>query len=167
MKHAAPGSARLRGSRREAGRRRRDGSPGQPVPARSAPARLVTELPVARQPATEQPATGQRATGQPVPGQSAVSANNDRAVRLAELPYLIVLACTAGGLAVIRLGAQYVRSGTLVLAGVLLIAATARLALPDRRAGMLSSRRKLVDVAIFTALGAGLLVAGLVIHAAS
>jgi Protein of unknown function (DUF3017) len=83
------------------------------------------------------------------------------------LPYLIVLACTAGGLAVIRLGAQYVRSGTLVLAGVLLIAATARLALPDRRAGMLSSRRKLIDVAIFTALGGGLLVAGLVIHAAS
>lgn len=83
------------------------------------------------------------------------------------MPYLIVLACTAGSLAVIRLGAQYVRSGTLVLAGVLLIAATARLTLPVRRAGMLSSRRKPVDVAIFTVLGAGLLVAGLVIHAAS
>jgi hypothetical protein len=83
------------------------------------------------------------------------------------LPYLIVLACAAGSLAVIGLGAQYARSGTLVFAGVLLMAATARLTLPDRRAGMLSSRRKLVDVAIFAILGAGSLVAGLVIHAAT
>jgi hypothetical protein len=83
------------------------------------------------------------------------------------LPYLLVLACTAGTLAVIEFGAQYVRSGTLVLAGVLLIAATARLALPDRRVCAPSSRRKLVDVAIFATLGAGLLIAGLVIHAAT
>ena len=87
--------------------------------------------------------------------------------RLAELPYLIVLVAAAGGLAVIRLGAQYVKSGTLVLAGVLLIAATARLVLPDRRAGMLSSRRRLVDVAVFGTLGVGLLVASLVVHAAT
>jgi hypothetical protein len=49
----------------------------------------------------------------------------------------------------------------LVLAGVLLAAAVARLALPDRRAGLLASRRRLSDVAAFAALGLGLLVAGL------
>jgi hypothetical protein len=100
-------------------------------------------------------------------GRQAVQASEGGGIRFADLPYLIVLACTAASLAIIRLGAQYVRSGTLVFAGVLLAAAAARLALPDRRAGMLSSRRKLVDVAIFAVLGGGLLLAGLVIHAAT
>jgi Protein of unknown function (DUF3017) len=96
-----------------------------------------------------------------------VPARQSDRTRLAELPYIVVLACTAASLAIVRLGAEYVRSGTLVLAGVLLIAATARLLLPDRRAGMLSSRRRLVDVAIFATLGVGLLVAGLVVHVAT
>ncbi len=48
------------------------------------------------------------------------------------------------------------------MAGVLLAGATARLVLPERRAGMLGSRRRLVDAAAFAALGVGLLVAGLV-----
>jgi hypothetical protein len=55
----------------------------------------------------------------------------------------------------------------LVLSGVLLIAAVARLALPDRRAGMLSSRRRSLDVAIYAALGLALLAAGLLAPAAS
>lgn len=163
MKHAAPGSARLLVSRREAGRRRRTGSAAQPVAAQPAAAPPAATQPVKAEPVARQRGAGQRGAGRT--GQPAVPAGGS--VRFAELPYLIVLACTAGSLVVIRLGAQYVRSGTLVFAGVLLVAATARLALPDRRAGMLSSRRKLVDVAIFTALGAGLLVAGLVIHAAT
>jgi Protein of unknown function (DUF3017) len=45
----------------------------------------------------------------------------------------------------------------------LLVAAVARLVLPERLAGMLSSRRRLLDVAIFGVLGIGLLVAGLVV----
>jgi hypothetical protein len=49
------------------------------------------------------------------------------------------------------------------VAGILLAAAVARLALPERRAGMLVSRRRLVDVAMLAALGAGLLAAGLVL----
>jgi hypothetical protein len=49
------------------------------------------------------------------------------------------------------------------MAGVLLMAAVARLVLPERRAGMLRSRRRLVDVAALGALGAGLLIAGLVL----
>jgi len=81
---------------------------------------------------------------------------------LARIPYLIVLAGTAASLAAIRAGAASVRSGTLVLAGVLLFAAVARLALPDGRAGMLSSRRRWLDVTTFAAFGVGLLAAALV-----
>jgi hypothetical protein len=60
-----------------------------------------------------------------------------------------------------RQGGQAARGGTLEIAGVLLAAAVARLMLPDRRAGMLRSRRRLADVAAFAVLGIGLLVAGL------
>jgi hypothetical protein len=49
-----------------------------------------------------------------------------------------------------------------VMAGVLLAGAAARLGLPERRAGMLGSRRRLADAAAFAALGVGLLVAGLI-----
>lgn len=80
-----------------------------------------------------------------------------------QLPYLLVLLGALAGLAIIRQGVHLVRSGTLVLAGVLLVAAVARLVLPERRAGLLSSRRRLLDVAIFGVLGVGLLVAGLVV----
>jgi hypothetical protein len=56
-----------------------------------------------------------------------------------------------------------IRGGTLAVAGIVLAAALARLTLPERRAGMLVSRGRLVDVAVLTALGTGLLVAGLVL----
>ena len=51
------------------------------------------------------------------------------------------------------------------MAGIVLAAALARLVLPERRAGMLASRRRLADVAAFTVLGVALLVAGLVFPA--
>jgi Protein of unknown function (DUF3017) len=88
-----------------------------------------------------------------------------RRARFEQLPYWIVLAGTALALATIRQGPQHVRGGTLVLAGVLLIAAMARLVLPDYRAGLLASRRRLWDVATFVLLGSGLLVAALVLRA--
>lgn len=81
------------------------------------------------------------------------------------MPYGLVVAGAVAGLLTIRLGTHDLKSGTLVLAGVLLIAALARLVLPDRRAGMLSSRRRLLDVAIFAVFGIGLLVAGLGVQA--
>ncbi len=80
----------------------------------------------------------------------------------AHLPYGIVLAGVAAGLITISGGNQAVRGGTLVVAGALLAGALARLVLPDRRVGMLASRRRLVDVAALTLLGVGLLVAGLI-----
>jgi len=87
------------------------------------------------------------------------------APRRPQLAYWLIVAGAAIALVIIRLGTHHLKSGTLVLAGVLLIAAIARLVLPDRLAGMLSSRRRLFDVAIFAVLGIGLLAAGLGVQA--
>ncbi len=82
----------------------------------------------------------------------------------AQLPYWIVMAGIVAGLATVRSGGQAVRGGTLVIAGALLAGSLARLVLPEGKAGMLGSRRRLVDVAVLAALGAGLLVAGLIVE---
>jgi hypothetical protein len=79
---------------------------------------------------------------------------------LAQIPYCVVLAGLVAGLATVRGGGQAVKSGTLVIAGALLAGALIRLVIPDGRAGMLASRRRLADVAVLAALGAGLLAAG-------
>ena len=84
--------------------------------------------------------------------------------RAAQVPYLIVLAITIGALAWIwQGGIQHAKEGTLALAGAMFIGALARLVLPKPRAGMLASRRRLVDVVCLAALAVGLLVAGLVL----
>ena len=80
---------------------------------------------------------------------------------LMQIPYGVVLAGLVAGLATVRGGGQAVKGGTLVIAGALLAGALIRLVLPDGRAGMLASRRRLADVAVLAALGVGLLVAGL------
>jgi Protein of unknown function (DUF3017) len=99
------------------------------------------------------------------PGGAGEAGQADQAApaRYQQLPYLLVLFGVVAALTAISAGARLVQGGTLVLAGVLLIAALARLILPDRQAGMLSSRRRFLDVAIFGVLGTGLLVAGLVV----
>jgi hypothetical protein len=81
----------------------------------------------------------------------------------AQVPYWIVLAGVVVGLALMPGGGQQVRSGTLVVACALLAGSLARLVLPESKAGMLRSRRRLVDVAVLAVLGAGLLTAGLVV----
>lgn len=86
-------------------------------------------------------------------------------VRWRQLAFWLVVAGVCAALLIMRLGTHDLRSGTFVLAGVLLIAAIARLVLPDRLAGMLSSRRRLFDAAIFAVLGIGLLAAGLGVQA--
>ena len=84
--------------------------------------------------------------------------------RAAQLPYLLVLAVTIGALAWIwQGGIQHAKEGTLALAGAMFIGALARLVLPKPQAGMLASRRRLVDVVCLAALAIGLLVAGLVL----
>lgn len=87
------------------------------------------------------------------------------AARWQYLPYWLIVAGACVALAIMRLGTRNLKSGTLVLAGVLLIAAIARLVLPDRLTGMLSSRRRWLDVVIFAVLGIGLLAAGLGVQA--
>jgi Protein of unknown function (DUF3017) len=143
VRHAASSSAGHRRKRdKPAGRRPPSGRPASGPPASLPPA-------------------GPRAEGDeadPAAGRAGASARR----RLAELlPYLIVICGTGLSLLAMRQGEQDVRGGTLELAGVLLAAAVARLALPDARAGLLASRRRLADVAAFAALGIGLLVAGL------
>jgi hypothetical protein len=82
----------------------------------------------------------------------------------AQFPYVCVLAITIGALAWIwQGGIQHAKEGTLALAGAMFIGALARLVLPKPRAGMLASRRRLVDVVCLAALAVGLLVAGLVL----
>jgi len=83
---------------------------------------------------------------------------------MAQLPYALVLAGTAAGLVLMQVAKDAVRSGTLVIAGALLAGSLTRLTLPGGRAGLLGSRRRLVDVALLTALGAGLLIAGLIVQ---
>jgi hypothetical protein len=138
VKHAAsppPRRWRLRG---------KPARPGQAGPADPVP----TARPV--------PPAGSIPPAGPEPGRT-------RRPQLEQLPYWILLAGTALGLLAMRQGAQDARGGTLELAGVLLVAAVARLLLPERRAGMLRSRRRLADVAAFAALGTGLLVVGLLL----
>jgi Protein of unknown function (DUF3017) len=80
------------------------------------------------------------------------------------LPYWLVLGVVALGLLLLRGGhGQALRSGTFVIAGALLAGSVVRLVLPQGRAGMLGSRRRLADVAVLTVLGIGLLIAGLTI----
>jgi DUF3017 family protein len=142
VKHAASAPAGRR-------RRRGGGAPGAVAPATRATAPAAD--PLAARAADSRPTAARAADSRPAARP-----------RLRQLPYLIVL-CGAGlSLLSMRQGQQDVRSGTLELAGVLLVAAVARLLLPERRAGLLGSRRRLVDVAAFAALGLSLLVAGLV-----
>jgi hypothetical protein len=77
---------------------------------------------------------------------------------LAWLPYLIVLGGVAVGLFVTWQGSQYAALGTALVGSALLAAAAARLVLPPRRAGLLASRGKALDVTAFAVLGAGVLV---------
>jgi hypothetical protein len=93
------------------------------------------------------------------------ASNSGGSSRLAgQLPYGLVLGGIVAGLLIIRGGAHAVRGGTLVLAGALLAGSLIRLALPEGRAGLLKSRRRLVDCAVLAVLGAGLLIAGLIVR---
>ena len=113
---------------------------------------------------------GRPRAGGPLAGPPAGQSRRGRARRAgppvgaaAQLPYLIVLCGVIAGLALIWQGAHYVRPGTLTVAGALFVAATARLILPEQRAGLLASRRRSIDVTALAILAVGLLVAGLVL----
>jgi len=80
------------------------------------------------------------------------------------LVYLLVLAGVAAVLVWLWLGGgQAAKGGTLALAGVMYAAAIARLVLPESRAGLLASRKRLTDVVTLAALATGLLAGGLLL----
>ncbi len=69
--------------------------------------------------------------------------------------YLLILAVTCGGIV-----AAYVddwRLGVRIVGGALIAAGAIRLVLPQRDAGMLAVRHRLVDVAISVAMGVALI----------
>jgi hypothetical protein len=96
-------------------------------------------------------------------GRRRASRVRHSAPRGRQIPYLIVICGLVGALVWMRQSGQNARGGTLAVAGIVLAAALARLMLPESRAGMLVTRSRLADVVILTALGAGVLAAGLVL----
>jgi hypothetical protein len=110
------------------------------------------------------PSTAAAAAAAAAPAGSGVPVTALGHLRLSQLPYALVLAGVAAGLVLMQVASDAVRGGTFVIAGALLAGSAARLVLPESRAGLLGSRRRLVDVAVFGALGAGLLVAGLIVQ---
>ena len=87
-----------------------------------------------------------------------------RAPRWANLPYAIVLIVAAGGLSWVALGGLlHVQAGMTTVASALLAAAVLRLVLPERAAGLLVSRRRVLDVVALASLGAGIMATVLVL----
>ena len=85
------------------------------------------------------------------------AARDPRPSKLAWLPYLIVLAGAATGMLIAWQGSKYVGRGAALIGASLLVGALARLILPERYAGLLSSRRKASDVLGFAVFGAAVL----------
>jgi hypothetical protein len=74
-----------------------------------------------------------------------------------------MIVAALAGLAGVLLFHRQIRTDMIVVAAGVLVATLARLVLPDRMAGMLVARRRVVDVLLLTALGAGLLTVALVL----
>jgi hypothetical protein len=114
---------------------------------------------------TRQPAPPRRGRRNPGRGRPGPRRREPAGARGSLLPYLLALAVCAGGLIwVSRGGAHGVQGGTLAVAGAMLIAALARLVLPESRVGMLASRTRTTDVVTLCALAGGLLVTGLMLR---
>jgi hypothetical protein len=158
VKHSAKAVAKLAREREKQARRAAQAQSASTEAAAAGPGTPATANGVG----TPQAANG---VGTPAVSPAAAMAAKNRAGtrRLAQLPYVVVLAGILLGLGVMRGGAQDVRGGTLVMAGALLAGAMARLVLPEGRIGLLGSRRRLLDAAALTTLGVGLLIAGLIV----
>ena len=90
-------------------------------------------------------------------GRAAQTDGDSATSALAWLPYLIVLAGVAGGMFVAWKGSKYAGRGAGLIGASLLVGAVARLILPARYAGLLSSRRKASDVLALALFGAAVL----------
>lgn len=120
---------------------------------------LATAVPQARASATaESPAV----TAAPAAPATSVRPQVRRP-RWLHLPYAVVFAVAAGGLGWTWLGPRHVRAGMLAVASALLVAAVLRLVLPERRAGLLLSRRRVFDILVLASLGASIIAVVLVL----
>jgi DUF3017 family protein len=81
----------------------------------------------------------------------------------AVIPYLLILAGVAAGLVLVGLGSKHAIRGAEVAGATLLVAALARLVLPQRWIGLLASRSKTIDVLAFVVLGGGVLALALML----
>ena len=116
----------------------------------AAPAAPATPAAPAGHRAARTTRTGRTARASETDGDSGTSA-------LAWLPYLIVLAGVAAGMFVAWKGSMYAGRGAGLIGTSLLAGAVARLILPARYAGLLSSRRKASDVLALALFGAAVL----------
>jgi Protein of unknown function (DUF3017) len=98
------------------------------------------------------------------PESRPASGRNDAvAGGVAWVPYLIVLAGAAAGMFVVWQGSRYAGRGTALVGCSLLAAGLARLILPPRWAGLLSTRRKASDVLAFAVFGTAVLAVALLL----
>ena len=109
--------------------------------------------PDAATPASHRAARARPSRGSRDPAASAATA----AGPLAWLPYLVVLAGVGAGMFIVWQGSKYAGRVSALVGVSLLAGALARLILPARWAGLLSSRRKASDVLAFAAFGAAVL----------
>ncbi len=98
-----------------------------------------------------------------VPRAAGHRAARSRAPGPSWVPYLIVLAGAAAGMFLVWRGSRYAGLGAGLLGAALLVAALARLALPARYAGLLSTRRKASDVLFFATFGVAVLAVALLL----
>jgi hypothetical protein len=81
--------------------------------------------------------------------------------RVHEWPFATVLVVLAVGLAVTSRG--YFRVGSVITGSAVLLGAALRAMLPDRRAGLLVVRHRVLDVTLMTALGVGIIVLAVIV----
>lgn len=127
-----------------------DKPPGEPVRSRDVPARLSHRRSVQ--------VSGGRATT-----RSAAHSARRRRPAAISLGYFVLLAFAASGIAIACQSAKDVRGGIALTGGTLLAAAGARLVLPEHLAGLLVTRRRVLDTMTFGLLGTGLLTIGLLL----
>jgi uncharacterized membrane protein YhhN len=77
--------------------------------------------------------------------------------------YWAIMLCTVAAMAMVWSSPQNVRWGADLFGAGLLLAAVARVTLPDRSAGMLMTRLRWTDAATLAVLGLGTLAVGIVL----
>lgn len=76
-------------------------------------------------------------------------------------PFLIALGIIVAGIVVVA--DDHFKRGTVIIAGGVCVAAFLRMVLPNGRAGLLRVRSRLLDVLTLALLGAGTLIAALIV----